>query len=31
MNKEVDDVVVPRLELTGSGHGGRLEKFPNYV
>ncbi|GJS14121.1 hypothetical protein Tco_0408593 [Tanacetum coccineum] len=28
---EVDDVVVPRLELTGSGHGGRLEKFPNYV
>ncbi|GJZ82676.1 glucose/ribitol dehydrogenase [Tanacetum coccineum] len=30
MNKEVDNVV-PRLDLTGSSHGGRLEKLPNYV
>ncbi|GJZ55807.1 hypothetical protein Tco_0611000 [Tanacetum coccineum] len=30
MNKEVD-IVVPRLDLTGSIHGGRLEKLPNYV
>ncbi|GJY32243.1 retrovirus-related pol polyprotein from transposon TNT 1-94, partial [Tanacetum coccineum] len=30
MNKEVDNVV-PRLDLTGSSHGGRLEKLLNYV
>ncbi|GJU00618.1 reverse transcriptase domain-containing protein [Tanacetum coccineum] len=30
MNKEVD-IVVPRLDLTGSIHGGRLEKLPNYL
>nr|GEX18758.1 hypothetical protein [Tanacetum cinerariifolium] len=30
MNKEVDNVV-PRLDLTGSSHGRRLEKLPNYV
>ncbi|GJS19373.1 hypothetical protein Tco_0448005 [Tanacetum coccineum] len=30
MNKEVDNVV-PRLDLTGSSHGGRLEKPLNYV
>nr|GEY89999.1 zinc finger, C2H2 [Tanacetum cinerariifolium] len=30
MNKEVDNVVL-RLDLTGSNHGGRLEKIPNYV
>ncbi|XP_071686573.1 calmodulin calcium-dependent NAD kinase [Rutidosis leptorrhynchoides] len=28
---KVDDVVVPRLDVTGSGHVGRLEKFSHYV
>nr|GEU82528.1 hypothetical protein [Tanacetum cinerariifolium] len=30
MNKEVENVV-PRLDLTGSSDGRRLEKLPNYV
>ncbi|GKA66322.1 zinc finger, CCHC-type containing protein, partial [Tanacetum coccineum] len=30
MNKEVDNIV-SRLDLTGSSHGERLEKLPNYV
>ncbi|GKB32571.1 hypothetical protein Tco_0871972 [Tanacetum coccineum] len=25
------DIVVSRLDLIGSSHGGRLEKLPNYV
>nr|GEV81602.1 vacuolar proton-inorganic pyrophosphatase [Tanacetum cinerariifolium] len=29
MNKEVDNIV-PRLDLIGSSHGGRLEKLSNY-
>nr|GFB46525.1 hypothetical protein [Tanacetum cinerariifolium] len=30
LNKEIDNLIL-RLDLTGSSHGGRLEKLPNYV
>nr|GEW28379.1 putative zeta toxin domain, P-loop containing nucleoside triphosphate hydrolase [Tanacetum cinerariifolium] len=30
-SKSLEVVVVPKLELTGSGHAGRLEKFHHYV